>query len=331
MITKDTRLINGLIGLFSILFLTSLNAVGQSKVTVMNGNWDDPQIWSPVGVPGMNEDTVIVNHEVSLTQDTGVGINHFHIGSNGMLTGNATFGLGGSIVVDGEVHVNVLTIGNGDYSINNNLIEVTELYASTNPTNENNGSIAGGTVIVDEDFFNSTEASMAVDTLIVNAEMSNIGMVHAVNMLNSGELNGDGNFCIDSCFQNTGNIIGSLDICDATLSGLSCDFNFGTIANMVTSCTNSVCTTVGLDEFESEVVDFYVLYNSVTNSYSVEVTKGINYSLVAMDMMGRQVRSLQNVSEKVVLESNQWQSGVYIIGVTTGSKAFKKTIHIIHP
>lgn len=330
MIIKSTRLINGLIGLFSILFLTNMNALGQSKVTVMNGDWDDPQIWSPVGVPGMNEDTVVVNHEVSLNQDTGTGINHFWIASNGMLNGSVAFGLGGSIVVDGEVHVNVLTIGNGDYSINNNLIDVEELYASTNPSNENNGSIFGGTVIVDEDFFNSSEASITVDTLIVNAEMSNMGMVHAVNMLNSGELNGDGSFCIDSCFQNSGNVIGTLDVCDATASGLTCDFNFGTIASTVTTCSNSVCATVGLEEFENEVVDFNVLYDGVTNSYAIEVTEGINYSLIVIDIMGRTVYSVQSAHGKVALESNQWQTGAYIINVVTDNQASRKTIRIVN-
>jgi hypothetical protein len=52
--------------LTTLLLFGALNSFAAIKETISNGSWFNPSIWSPAGVP-LLEDTVIVNHTITVT------------------------------------------------------------------------------------------------------------------------------------------------------------------------------------------------------------------------------------------------------------------------
>ena len=89
------------------------------------------------------------------------------------------------------------------------------------------------------DFFNG-------DTLGGSATFVNDGLVEVSNdFWNTDQINGSGVFCIASASTNTGNVDGTVDICDNTGVGFF-DLNLGTIGGNVTDCISGC--SVGIDE-----------------------------------------------------------------------------------
>ena len=94
--------------------------VGQTRISILNGDWNDPSIWSPTGVPLLNEDTVIVANEISFQGDLEVGINELIINSSGQITGTGTFGVHGNLLNNGVMNITRLLVGDGNTMTNNN-------------------------------------------------------------------------------------------------------------------------------------------------------------------------------------------------------------------
>ncbi|GAB4144204.1 MAG: hypothetical protein Fur0041_19160 [Bacteroidia bacterium] len=126
--------------LLSFLTLSSQTA---TKTTVASGQWNDPNIWFPSGVPNISTDTIIINHQVGLTDYTSVnGKNLLHISASGCLysiSGLDTFATNGFdliTIIDGGLNVyhytaaGVKTIINGVVHASSKMSVMDSLYVN---------------------------------------------------------------------------------------------------------------------------------------------------------------------------------------------------------
>ena len=73
-----------------LLLLTAIFSNAAIKETVANGSLFNPSIWSPAGVPLM-EDTVIINHAITVTGNyVDFGASWLIVNQNGNITGDTT-------------------------------------------------------------------------------------------------------------------------------------------------------------------------------------------------------------------------------------------------
>ncbi|MCJ8289492.1 MAG: T9SS type A sorting domain-containing protein [Crocinitomicaceae bacterium] len=314
--------------LFIALILLILSQVGwsQIKVSVSNGNWNDPQNWNPAVVPYLNEDSVIINHAITTQNTTEVGINHLIIGTNGSLNASSTFALHGSLIVDGSLHADTLLVGDGIYFKNNNLMEV-DWFVTTNPTNENFGRIEiSDTLILTEPFLNATNGLIETFGLITSsAHIENNGEIYADNWIHESTTDGTGRYCIQNCFKNIGNIGGTLDVCDLTPStNITCDFNFGTISPTVTLCSNGYCEPTS-GQVTIELFDDIALYPNPTSGGQLTLlTDLIVTEIKVYDVTGRLMIE-QEINTKLI-DISSLDAGEYLFHFVTANGSITKRI-----
>jgi hypothetical protein len=102
----------------------------------------------------------------------------------------------------------------------------------------------GGTVT------NDINATMVFGSLITSENITNNGDISCTSWTHgSGIADGvTGKYCVSTCFMNMSTITGTIDVCDASPSGL-CDLQMGTITGTVTFCTSGTCAdNTGIDE-----------------------------------------------------------------------------------
>ena len=279
-----------LLSISACLFM--FNSFATIKTTNSNGNWFDPTVWSPAGVPLM-EDSVVINHNITVTGNyVDFGANWLIVNSNASIVGDTIFSLHGNLKLYGSMDLSIIAIGDGDSTVVFGDV-FGRKYVPGNPINQNFGNIFSDSLILGDAFDNfgsiqvgmfvaggpsyinhsGSDLSVAIDGTIgavttneLNATMFFGSLVTSENMVNNGDVICDswthgqgivsgttGRFCINNCFTNVSSIIGTVDICDATST--LCDFNFGTIASTVTYCAMGSCmNSASVEENETLTV-----------------------------------------------------------------------------
>ncbi len=124
---------------FTLAFLVSFNHYGQFIQSISNGDWDNPATWSTNVVP-FSVDSVHINHDITLSGDHDVPLGLLRINNGKTLSGNVTFGLHGNLIVNGNLNITTLAVGDGDFTFNYGNI-TSNNYASGNPQYKNYGTI----------------------------------------------------------------------------------------------------------------------------------------------------------------------------------------------
>ena len=302
----------------------------QTKISIADGDWNNPQNWNPAVVPVFNEDTVIVNHQMTLSNSLEVGITHLLIGVDGIVDVNGTFALHGNFKNDGRFLSDSLIIGDGDYCFNNNLIEA-HVLIPTNPLNENYGTIdLTGFLTSVESFLNADGAIIQVGELTTtsDADFVNNGAVYVDSWICEGTVLGSGSFCIENCFKNFGAVNGTLDVCDLTPnSGLPCDLNIGTTAPTVTMCAAGPCTSpLGLNTSElSEEVHVFPNPSS-DGRFHIDTDQTVE-GITIVDLSGRMLYHPSN-GEMQSIDLSFLETGEYILILETSNDRVIKRIVI---
>lgn len=298
----------------------------QAKISVSDGNWSDPQNWNPAIVPQLNDDSVIIYHEITTLNQTEVGINHLIVETSGSLITSSIFSLHGSLKVKGNFNADTLLVGDGNYFINNNLLEVGRLVL-TNPTNENFGRIeSSDTIFLTEPFLNATGSKIETFGLITSgASLENNGEIYTENWIHEGLTDGNGTFCIQNCFKNIGLIGGALDVCDMTpATGLTCDFNFGSISSTVTLCSNGVCSPTSGNTTVELFNDIKLYPNPTSNGQLTLLTDQAVSAIKVLDITGR-VMIEQEIDAKLI-DLSSLEAGEYLVVLTTVNGSITKRI-----
>ena len=264
------------------------------KSTNSNGSWFDPAIWSPFGVPLM-EDSVIINHDITVTGNyVDFGANWLIINSNASIIGDTIFSLHGNMKLYGSMDLRIIAIGDGDSTIVFGEVYGRK-YVPGNPINHNYGAIFSDSLILGDAFDNygtievamfvaggpsyinhsGSSLSVSLDGTLGSVSTNELGalmeygsLVTSENMTNNGDVICDnwthgqgivggttGRFCINNCFSNVSSIVGTVDICDATST--FCDFNLGTIAGTVTYCAMGACSNLAVTENSEKSLSIY--------------------------------------------------------------------------
>jgi hypothetical protein len=117
----------------------SFNFYAQFIQSISNGDWDNPATWSSNTIP-FTADSVVINHNVTISADHEVQMQILRIANGKSLSGNFTFALHGDLIVQGNLNVTMLAVGDGAFTRNYGIITANN-YASGNPTYKNYGAI----------------------------------------------------------------------------------------------------------------------------------------------------------------------------------------------
>jgi hypothetical protein len=144
--------------IFLVCFLHAENIFATGKTTVSSGDWEDPLIWSPAGIPSPSDDiTIGAGHTVNINSDE--FLHDLTIASGGMLTWSTTktLTIGGAFIVNGTVTMNdgdiVLSTINASFVLGAN---------SSFTWQPGNNTVAAATL-----FTNGTENFSSTSTLII--------------------------------------------------------------------------------------------------------------------------------------------------------------------
>jgi len=291
--------------LVPLLIMMSSLGFGQTKTTIANGDYHDPNIWSPVGVPNLiNTDSLFIAHQLSFSQKLIINWNYFELENNACL--NSVSGLdtisfidvNGSMKIKGDLHVGWFN-------------------------NQCSNSEISGKVIAETQFNNLDTITLTSSAFIETYKWyCAAGVSFEAELLcsyfnnNGGFISGDGKVCVLDTLRNQGTVEGTVDLCDATPNG-SGDYNIGTYGSSVTFCTASPCTPIsiscqsnGIDSFGRNELK---IYPNPSNGFIhvEELNKGTQY--VIYNMQGKIVKS--GFSSSRTLSISEFESGVYILSI----------------
>lgn len=292
------------------------------KTTTASGNWNNPSIWSPVGVPNYTESAVIINHVVTYTT------------SKVILTAND------SIVINSGGKI--IGPNSNDSIISADLLKNRGVICShliiLGDSTYNSGTIsASGRMSTDLFMNTSTGKIYCSDTLIVGADMTNNGMISTASLINSEELKGSGGkICIANTFVNGGDITGTQDVCDATPGGF---FDVtGTLGSNITICATGPCSAIGnACSISTGFGNEMKIINDVTNVYPnpfkdnlvIKFNSENNSRFIKVfTILGEEVLSMSANQNVVELTNLQMVSGIYFLSITDKSGIIK-TVKIV--
>ena len=128
-----------------ILFLLAATAIhAQTRTSIANGNWNNPAIWSPAGVPQPTDAVIIINNQVTYNQNIEHGNTEFRINAGASLvsTGQDTLTLGCDLaVINGYLQANVIVSSTNDSTVNSGIISAGELLQSGTFINNASGQV----------------------------------------------------------------------------------------------------------------------------------------------------------------------------------------------
>jgi hypothetical protein len=341
-----------------LLLISALYTNAAIKETISSGSWFNPSIWSPAGVP-LLEDTVVINHAISVTGNyVDFGASWLIVNQTGNITGDTTFALHGNLKLYGQVDMSIFAVGDGDSTLVYGTV-LGRKYIPGNPHNFNmSGTISSDSLVLGDRFENYglinvqtmivggpqminrtggaiLTSAMAIFGGVVTNEagaiMNHTSLLTSENIINNGDIScmdwthsqgtasgNTGKYCISNCFINVSTIQGALDVCDSSPGGF-CDMNMGTIAGTITSCVQSPCsTTIGLQD-ELESESF--LYpNPVKEILCVQATNVEPVKLYSA--LGNLLWSMEGKSEYAIPMSCH-ASGIYYVSIG------EKTLRVI--
>ena len=187
-------------------------------------------------------------------------------------------------------------------------------------------------IIVNDDFWNSGILNLGVGRDIrvandmSNAHQSGTGVIDNNGLIEIGNdfsnidtLKGSGIFCIANNSLNTGDVKGTLDICDNT-SVSHFDANTGNIEPTVTNCTSG--RSVGIDDNEIAINEISIYPNPASTVLNIEANQ--NYQMMVVDVMGN-ILFNQTVTDQI--DVSQLKTGVYFVKFVGGTDS--KTMKFI--
>lgn len=173
-------------------------------------------------------------------------------------------------------------------------------------------------IIVNNDFWNSGQLYLAdgrdirVAQDMSNAHQSGTASINNEGLIEIGNdfsnidtLRGSGVFCIANNSLNTGEVKGTLDICDNT-SVSHFDTNSGNIESTVTNCITGC--SVGVDEYVVSGDDISIYPNPASTILNIDANT--NYNMVMFDVMGN-VLLKQKVKNSI--DVSALKTGVYFL------------------
>lgn len=287
-----------------ILFLFAATSVhAQTRTSIANGNWNNPAIWSPAGVPQLTDAVIIINNQVTFTQNIMHGSTEFRINA------------GASLVSTGQ---DTLTLG-CDLAVINGYLQANVIISSTNDSTVNSGTITAGELLQSGTFINNTSGQICLFVgFFTSDNLVNNGSVLTDNWVNSAQAAGSGKYCIGASFVNSGAITGNGDICDATPAGAN-DINVGLIAPSITNCAVGPCAVCGPPP--NSVYELVSLNNGITaspnpmNEQTVISITGViepGTLLELYSVQGKLLRSVNILANTVTIERNGLEAGVYL-------------------
>ncbi|NEN23845.1 T9SS type A sorting domain-containing protein [Cryomorpha ignava] len=315
-----------------IACLIPVISMAQIKTSVADGGWSNPQTWSPVGVPASQSDSIIINHEVSVSENLDIETTLW-IQEDGFLIAYETFALHGDLRVDGGIEADRLVVGDGADFSNYGYIEA-ETFITTNDLNSNFDVISTDSIFITEAFVNSSMGTIdCIELITASSSIENNGLISTESWIHNENITGTGAICIEDCFLNNGNINGSLDICDQTPAGsggIPCDFNLGAIASTVTTCQNTFCGSPTAVLEEELTLEVKVYPNPINKGAALHIEVETNdvFHLTIIDVLGKVVHGEKLSNGITILETSTFRSGIYFatISNSTGDKYQRKII-----
>lgn len=339
--------------LLFISILTFTYSFATIKTTVANGDWFDANNWNPTGVP-INEDTVVINHIITVNDDVDYGANWMIVENTGEIIADSTFALHGNYKGFGNLTAQNFASGDGDSTIIYGEI-LGDHFEAGNPITINFGTVFSDTLSIASEFenrglldvellsasgatflnrtnaainvlslatFSSTtstnesNATIVTGDFITSENFTNNGDVSCVNWTHgSGTVDGStGRFCISQCFVNNSTINGTVDICDASPNGV-CDVDMGTIAGTVTNCSNGACgNNVGINE---EQISLMIYPNPASDELYIEGYSN-NAELKIFSITGQIVKNELLQNEHTPIDISSLNRGTYLLQVMDG-------------
>lgn len=319
--------------LFAGLIISGVISAQNVRTSVADGLGTNPLVWDCICIPLPN-DSIIINHNITLNVDFGFTDGAVVINSGGKLIGDSpmrAFAFSGlaNFVNNGLFDVaRVAFLGGSAYS--GGTFNADSFFTNINTAA---GWVSNGDMNIDFSYWNTGKfvlgaaAELIVgdnfyngDSLIsgVNAVLINDGRIRVnQDFANSDTIRGAGQFCIYNNSINLGVITGTVDMCDVS-GGTAVDLNLGTIGGSVTSCTQ-VCN-IGISE--EPVLNVTVYPNPTSEVFSILSDSEIK--IVIYDYLGQVVYSSQQFSKEHLISINNLSSGTYVYlgyseeGVTTG-------------
>lgn len=281
--------------LTNVAFTNGAEGHNHSSLALDTGLWIGPN-------------SMFMNHGLTNVDSTliqGMFMNEGTYGQGDFLNEGGTVMNTGFISVDslynnqGTINSSAGNITTNDFA-SNGLVNITgSSYMIINNDFLNAGTLnlaAGRDIRIGSDFLNASDADTAV---IINDGLIEVGN----DFSNIDTLRGSGTICIANNSSNTGDVIGTLDICDNTGTSIF-DLNTGNVDATVTNC-NSGCS-VSVDENEAIEVSIYP--NPVSKTLFVDGVTADQLSI--KDVMGKEVyRSTMTNSVDVL----HFKTGVYFI------------------
>lgn len=171
-------------------------------------------------------------------------------------------------------------------------------------------------IIVNDDFWNSGQLYLATgrDIRVANdmsnahqsgtASINNDGLIEIGNdFSNIDTIRGSGLFCIANNSLNTGDVKGTLDICDNT-SVSHFDANTGNIEATVTNCTSGCSVSLDDEILSENKISIYP--NPASTVLNIDAHK--DYQMVMVDVMGNVIL---NQKVKNSIDVSSLKTGVY--------------------
>lgn len=301
---------------FLVLVLLLIGKISHSQVTrisIANGNWNNPAIWSPAGVPTVADDSIIINTNVTFSQNIVDGQAMFRVNAGASLTdmGNDTAVFGGDrLVVNGYFSVGVLAVGMTDSATISGVLNVaTDVQESGTFIIQPGGQLCvGQQLATSDDFINN-------------------GSVRTNNWVNGATVTGNGGrFCIANYFINSDAISGNIDICDATPSTVY-DVNVGTIAGSVTYCAVGPCgfcpVPTGIADAFRDGTPMKVFPNPFSNSTQIEINPALlntdlDLIFVLYDVNGKEVKRELVYTSLLLIDRENISNGIYFYRLSLG-------------
>jgi len=287
---------------FACLLASAAHA--QTRTSVANGDWFDPNTWNPVGVPAFTDQFIYVNTQVTFSQNIVLGgsaeLVKINPGASLINTGGPDSLVYGCEVfrIEGYLETGWLQGAADDSVVNTGSISVTQDQEQSG-TFINRGSICVGLQLVTSD------------------DLENDGSIRTSDWISGATVSGSGQFCISGMFINSGSIGGTVDVCDASPGWT--DYP-GQMGSGVTSCAAGPCATCQPSGIKENAPALLALIspNPFSSELSIaltEVSANENFIAELFDLSGRLVRREMFTGSGWKMRRADLQSGMYLLRV----------------
>lgn len=226
-----TTLMKKIILLLTVLFVSNANAQ-TVRTSIASGDFFNPTIWSPLGIP-TNGDSLRINHNVVLSSDIYYSAGQIRINNGGSLTEDATprnvWADGGSLLNYGMYNTHVLYVSGSGFVTNHGTITgVDSLLISTNFGNHGTASIGDFLILPTGNFVNTGSMNNA-DSMLVQGFFENWGTVTVYDLAFDfmSKLNNNGSITVTHNMHNQSDDFYNNSVIDVALDFSNCNTQTG--------------------------------------------------------------------------------------------------------